>query len=196
MQHPYPHLQSEASPTPWNVAQQFSADNDVAAPKKSHADGPLNLSKPKSSGEHHKNSSKNDGNNNSSKNLPHSIEHLAAGSKMMQNVIPRHPFNLPFNGEEADLFRLWPMMAAAAQNHPSNPANNLPNLLAGNHRDLMAENAFTNFAHNLNESKGKRTNEQAGLSPTHMSDDKIRLVRQQPRGGRGGSNAEAMGGKQ
>lgn len=140
---------------------------------------------------------KNDGNNNnnSSKNFPHSIEHLAAGSKMHPNVVPRHPFNLPFNGDEADLFRLWPMMAAAAQNHPSNSANNLPNLLSANHRDLMAENAFTSFAQSMNESKGKRTNEQAGLSPTHINDDKIRLVRQQPRSGRG-SNAEgSLGGK-
>lgn len=194
MQHPYPHLPTEQSTTPWNVSQQFPTENEVA-PKRSQADGPLNLSKPKSSGEHHKNSSKNDGNNNSSKNLPHSIEHLAAGSKMLPNVIPRHPFNMPsFNGDEADLFRLWPMMAAAAQNHQTNPANNLPNLLSANHRDLISENAFNNFAQNLNDSKGKRTNEQAGLSPTHMNEDKIRLVRQQPRGGRG-SNSEAVGKK-
>lgn len=190
MQHPYQHLSTDSS-APWNVAQQFSQENEVAPKKSQNSDGPLNLSKPKSSGDYHKKSISNDGNNNS-KNHSHSIDHLAAGSKLLPNVIPRHPFNIPFNGDEADLFRLWPMMAAAAQNHPANPANNLPNLMAANHRDMMNENAFTNFAQNLNDVKNKRGQDQAGMSPTNMNEDKIRMVRQQSRGGRS-ANSEAIG---
>jgi hypothetical protein len=192
MQHPYPHMSGEST-TPWNVGQQFPSENDIAPKKSQSSDGPLNLSKPKSSGDYHKNSMKsmsNDGNNNS-KNHSHSIDHLAAGSKILPNVIPRHPFNIPFNGDEADLFRLWPMMAAAAQNHPANSANNLPNLMAANHRDLISENAFSNFAQNLNDVKNKRSNDSAGMSPTNMNDEKIRMVRQQSRGR--SSNSEAMG---
>lgn len=190
LQHPYASHGSTDSQTPWNVSQNFNEDGESSAKKSavgSFVETPLNLSKPKSADEIQKSMKmiSNDGNNNTNKN--HSIENFASGSKAMQNQ-PRLPYNLPFNGEESDLFaacRLWPVMAAAAQHHHHNnstsQSNNMPNMLsAGNHRDLISENNFANFSQAMAESSGKkRGSDQMGIAP---NDEKVRVVRQQGRG--------------
>lgn len=153
-------------------------------------DTPLNLSKPKSSEESSKSSMKmlsNDGNNNTSKN--HSNDHIASGSKMMASS-PRHPYSIPFNSDETDLFaacRLWPVMAAAAQHHHHNnstsQSNNLP-MMSVNHRDMIGESNFANFTQAMAESSGKnkRGSDQMGAAQNNVNEDKVRVVRQQGRG--------------
>jgi hypothetical protein len=157
-------------------------------------DTPLNLSKPKSAEEAHKamKMASNDGNNNN-----HSKNHVASGSKLLPSSsprLPRHPYNIPFNGEESDLFaacQLWPVMAAAAQHHHHNNAtsqsNNMPNMMTGNPRDMMGENGFANFTQAMAESSAKNkrgssgNGEQIGMSP-NPNEDKVRMVRQPGRG--------------
>lgn len=155
-------------------------------------DTPLNLSKPKSAEDVPKSikNMSNDGNNNS-KN--HSIDHIASGSKIMTNHPPRLPYNLSFNSDESDLFaacRLWPVMAAAAQHHHNNnstsQSNNLTSMVTGT-RDFISENNFANFSQAMTETKNKRGGgDQIGISQLNVSEDKVRMVRQQ---GRGRNNA-------
>lgn len=185
--HPYAPMPTDLSPS-WNVPEAF-ADEAEASNKKSSGSGfvvdtPLNLSKPKSAEEAIKSSMKmmpNDGNNNLNK--MHSVDHIASGSKMM----PRLPYNIPFNNDESELFRLWPAMAAAAQHHHHNnstsQSNNLPNMMAST-RDLIGDNNFANFGQALAEAsgKGKRGADQIGMNQSNASEDKVRMIRQQGRG--------------
>lgn len=194
LQHPYAPLPSDAQ-TPWNVSQPFSDDGETSMKKSAiggFVDTPLNLSKPKSAEEVHKamKMATNDGNNNSK-------NHVASGSKHLPNSsprLPRHPYNIPFNGEESDLFaacQLWPVMAAAAQHHHHNnstsQSNNMPNMINANQRDMMGENGFANFSQAMAESSAKNkrgsggSGDQIGMSP-NPNEDKVRMVRQQGRG--------------
>lgn len=203
LQHPYAPLPTD-TPTPWNVSQSFNEDGETSGKKSAMSgfvDTPLNLSKPKSAEETTKSNLKmmaNDGNNNTSKN--HSIDHIASGSRMLASS-PRHPYSIPFNSEETDLFaacRLWPVMAAAAQHHHHNnstsQSNNLPNMMAANHRDMIGESNFANFSQAMAESSGKnkRGSDQMGTTPNNASDDKVRVVRQQGRG-RNSADRDIMG---
>lgn len=201
LQHSYPQLTSD-SPTPWNVSQSYSEDGEASMKKPSmgFVDTPLNLSKPKSAEEAHKamKMGPNDGNNNNN-----GKNHIASGSKMHPSVaqrLPRHPYNIPFNGEESDLFaacQLWPAMAAAAQHHHHNNSSSQANLMAANQRDMMGENGFANFSQAMAEASGKNkrgsgnSGDQIGMSPNN-NEEKVRMVRQQGRG----RNAAEMLGKQ
>lgn len=84
-------------------------------------------------------------------------------------------------------------MAAAAQHHHHNnstsQSNNLPNMMSGNHRDLMSENNFANFTQAMAETSGKnkRSSDQMSMAQTNSNEDKVRVVRQQ---GRGRNNAD------
>lgn len=200
LQHPYAPMPNDGQ-VPWNVQQNFNEDAENSMKKSrigGFVDTPLNLSKPKSAEEIQKSMkmSANDGNNNTNKN--HAVDHLASGSKQMSNQ-PRHPYNLPFNGEESDLFaacRLWPVMAAAAQHHHHNTStsqsNNLPNMLSANHRDMIAENNFANFTQAMAESSGKKRGSEQ-MSQSNASEDKVRVVRQQGRGSRNSADRDLMG---
>lgn len=188
LQNPYAPLSAESN-AQWNVPQSFADEGETSGRKPGHGafvDTPLNLSKPKSAEEIPKSMKMtNDGNNNTSKHL---VEQMASGSKGMSNQ-QRLPYGLPFNGEESDLFaacRLWPVMAAAAQHHhhsnSTSQSHNLPNMLSVNHRDMMSDNNFANFNHQVMAETGgkKRGNEQMSL--TNANDEKVRVVRQQGRG--------------
>jgi hypothetical protein len=198
LQHPYAPIPADAS-QPWSMPQTFAEEGETSIKRSAmggFVDTPLNLSKPKSAEDSQKSSMKmssNDGNNNKS----HSIDHLASGSKMMPGG-PRLPYNLPFNGDETDLFaacRLWPVMAAAAQHHQhhsnaTNQSNNLPAMMAANHRDLINDNNFANFSQAMTEASGKnkRNSEQMSLTQSNVGDEKVRVVRQQ--GGRGRNSVD------
>ena len=203
LQHPYAPLPTD-TPTPWNVTQTFNEDGETSIKKSAMSgfvDTPLNLSKPKSAEETSKLSMKmmaNDGNNNTSKN--HSVDHLASGSKMMAGS-PRHPYSIPFNSDETDLFaacRLWPVMAAAAQHHHHNnstsQSNNLPNMMQANHRDMIGESNFANFSQAMAESSGKnkRGSDQMGNAQNNGNDEKVRVARTQGRG-RNSTDRDMMG---
>lgn len=199
LQHPYAPLPSDA-PTPWNVPQPFAEDGETSMKKSAiggFVDTPLNLSKPKSAEEAHKamKMASNDGNNNSN-----GKNHIASGSKLLPGTasrLPRHPYSIPFNGEESDLFaacQLWPVMAAAAQHHHHNNSSSQANLMATNPRDMMGENGFANFSQAMAEASGKNkrssgSGDQIGMSP-NANEDKVRMVRQQ---GRGRNSADMIG---
>lgn len=192
--HPYAPMPADLSPS-WSVPEAYTDEAESSSKKSGFVDTPLNLSKPKSAEEAMKSSMKmmpNDGNNNLSKN--HHADHMAAGSKMMQRL----PYNIPFNNDESELFRLWPAMAAAAQHHHHNnstsQSNNLPNLMAST-RDLIGENNFANFSQSMAEAsgKGKRGADQINMNnQSNAGEDKVRMIRQQGRGRNNAADRELL----
>jgi hypothetical protein len=197
LQHPYVPLPTDA-PAPWNVSQPYAEEGETASKKSAmggFVDTPLNLSKPKSAEENHKASMKmmsNDGNNNTNKN--HSIDHIASGSKMIPGGAHRLPYNLPnFNGDEQDLFRLWPAMAAAAaqHHHHNNSTSQSNNLMAGNPRDLIGESNFANFTQAMAETSGK--GKRGDAQQSNVNEEKVRMVRGQQGRGRNSSDRDLLG---